>query len=91
MTPLWSWSELGKGLEKLTGVARGLLTAEESLLGMLAATLNPGAVRAVLGLDEGSELQVRAAYGTIEEKLERRARVLCPWTRGLGKEGELEA
>ena len=89
-SPLWSWSDLGEGLEKLSKVARDLLAEEEAFLGMMQAALNPATVRKEVGLEEDWEVGVTNSYLDLKEKLERRVRLLCPWTLGLGKgEGKL--
>ena len=88
-SPLWSWSDLGEGLEKLSKVARDLLAEEEAFLGMMQAALNPATVRKEVGLEEDWEVRVANGYLDLKEKLERRVRLLCPWTLGLGK-GEVK-
>ena len=87
-SPLWSWSELGEGLEELAGLARDLQAREETLLGFLASTHNPMAVLSRLELEEGWKGERNVGYSELEKKLGRRAELLCPWTLGLGK-GEL--
>ena len=89
ISPLWSWSELGEGLDELAGLARDLQAREEAMLGFLASTHNPAAVLSRLGLGEGWREEGNAALEDLNRKLQRRARLLCPWTLGLGEEGEL--
>ena len=89
ISPLWSWSELGEGLSGLAGLARDLQAREEAMLGFLASTHNPAAVLSRLGLGEGWKEVGDADLEDLNRKLQRRARLLCPWTLGLGEEGEL--
>ena len=88
-SPLWSWSELGEGLDELTGLARDLQAREESMLGLLASSHNSAGVLARLGLVEGWREELNTILEDLAKKLQRRAWLLCPWTLGLGKEGEL--
>ena len=85
ISPLWSWSELGEGLEELAGLARDLQAREETLLGFLASTHNPLAVLSRLKLGEDWKEERNVSYAELEKKLGRRARLLCPWTLGLGE------
>ena len=88
-SPLWCWSELGQELEKLAVFARDLLTDEETLLGLLASALSPVALRSQLDLAKDLKSEVNRGYLELGKKLDRRAWLLCPWTLGLGEEGEL--
>ena len=89
ISPLWSWSELGEGLHELAGLARDLQAREEAMLGFLASTHNPAAVLSRLGLGASWREEGDAVLEELSRKLQRRARLLCPWTLGLGEEGEL--
>ena len=64
-SPLWSWSDLGEGLEKLSKVARDLLAEEEAFLGMMQAALNPATVREEVGLEEHETTPAVARLGTV--------------------------
>ena len=89
ISPLWSWSELGEGLSGLAGLARDLQAREEAMLGFLASTHNPAAVLSRLGLGASWKEEGDSALEDLSKKLQRRASLLCPWTLGLGEEGEL--
>ena len=84
-----AWSILGKELDGLTRLAKNLCEEKQTLLGVLESAVNPEDVVRSLGLELDWLMKVDADLEDLDRKLQKRARLLCPWTLRLGEEGEL--